>query len=207
MIFEVHGVMIRALWSRAEMTAGSRVGSQSRHVGMDRADRLPRVTVTPRGGAWALCLDGVRSVRGREDGQLTVLLVGLVMLILMTLGLGWDASNWLIGRRALNDVADGAALAAAGSVDVERFYDTDGRDVVLDEAGATAVVRDLIVDSSVEDARFEVRVGMDREGRPMVTVRLFAPAPTMFLHLVGVTAPSMSAEAVAVAVRSGPAVG
>lgn len=162
-------------------------------------DRGHRVIAGPMNGGWG--------VRDREEGQLTVLLVGLVMLILMTLGLGWDTSNWLIGRRMLNDVADGAALAAAGSVDVERFYDTDGRDVAPSQAEAAALVRDLVAGSSVEGARAEVTVGADGEGRPTVTVRLSAPAPTMFLHLVGVIAPSMSAEAVAVALRAGPSAG
>jgi uncharacterized membrane protein len=57
-----------------------------------------------------------------EGGQMMVLLIGLVGLILMVLGLGWDASNWFLGHRALNNLADGAAIAAASDIDLRAFY-------------------------------------------------------------------------------------
>lgn len=145
-------------------------------------------------------------LRDEEGGQLTVLLVGLVFLILMALALGWDASNWLIGRRLLNDLADGAAVAAAGSVDVERFIATDGRELVLSEAGARRAVREVVEAAGIEGVRAEVSTGTGTgtAGRPAVTVRLQAPAASVFLHLLGLTAPVMSAEAEAVALRVSP---
>jgi hypothetical protein len=133
-----------------------------------------------------------------------VFLVGLVLLILMALGLGWDTSNWLIGRRVLNDLADGAAVAAAGAVDVDRFYRTGGRELALSEAGAARTVRALVGDAGIEGVSALITVGTGPGGRPAVTVRLTAPARTQFLHLVGVTAPLMSAEAEAVAFRVEP---
>ena len=52
----------------------------------------------------------------QERGQALVLLVGLVVLVLMVLAL-WDTSNWFLGHRALGNLADGAAVAAANDVD------------------------------------------------------------------------------------------
>jgi uncharacterized membrane protein len=130
--------------------------------------------------------------------------VGLVLLIFMALALGWDTSNWLIGRRSLNDLADGAAVAAAGAVDVERFYDSDGEVLRLGEAEATATVRELLTTSQIDGVVAKVSTGVGPDGRPQATVQLRAPAPTTFLHLLRLTAPEMTAEAVAAAVRVEP---
>jgi hypothetical protein len=145
----------------------------------------------------------VRFDRG-QDGQLTVLLVGLVLLVLMVLALGWDTSNWLIGRRTLNDLADGAAAAAAGAVDVERFYGSGGRVLRLDQAAATGTVREVLAASPLDGVAARVSTGVGADGRPRATVQLRAPASTAFLHLVRLVPPEMSAEAVATAVRVEP---
>jgi hypothetical protein len=69
-----------------------------------------------------------REVR-RESGQALVLLIGLVVLVLMVLALGWDTSNWFLGHRALGNLADGAAVAAANDVDTRAWYMSGGRSV------------------------------------------------------------------------------
>jgi uncharacterized membrane protein len=143
----------------------------------------------------------LQEVHDHQDGQLTVLLTGMVLLVLMALALGWDTSNWLIGQRRLNDVADGAAVAAAGSVDVERFHATGGRELALSEAAAVGTVRELVGAAGVDGLSAEVSTGTGAAGRPVVVVRLRAPPATAFLHLVRLTPPAMSAEAEAAVVR------
>ena len=109
--------------------------------------------MTAGGGAGAVKAAGWEQGR-HESGQMTVLLIGLVVLILMVLGLGWDASNWFLGHRALNNLADGAAIAAASDVDLRVFYASGGRRVELAEGRAAATVRryldDVAGDSGVE---------------------------------------------------------
>jgi uncharacterized membrane protein len=90
--------------------------------------------------------DGPRS-GGAEDGQLLVLLVGLVMLVLLVLALGWDTSNWFLGHRALVNLADGAAVAAAGEVDTAAWYASGGREVRVAERRARATVAGYLAEA------------------------------------------------------------
>jgi hypothetical protein len=140
---------------------------------------------------------------------MTVCLIGLIVLILMVLGLGWDASNWFLGHRALNNLADGAAIAAASEIDLRAFYSSDGRQIELGEEQAAATVRryldDVAGDSGVQGVSVAaVRVGR-RPGRrgsaagPQVTVELQAVAPVAFLRLLRLVAPMINGRATATA--------
>jgi len=139
-----------------------------------------------------------------DEGQLTILLIGLLLLVLMVLALGWDVGNWLIGRRALNDAADGAAVAAASDLDRARFYGTAGSDVRLADTLARATVADFVRLSEIDGMRATAAVDLDPDGRARVTVRATAPAATTFLHLVGLVAPAMDAQAAASVERAAP---
>jgi Putative Flp pilus-assembly TadE/G-like len=97
---------------------------------------------------------------------MVVFLIGLVVLILMVMGLGWDASNWFLGHRALNNLADGAAIAAASEVDVRSFYASDGRRVELDERQAAATVRRYLDDVAGDSGIEAVSVASVRVERP-----------------------------------------
>jgi uncharacterized membrane protein len=129
--------------------------------------------------------------------------VGLILLVLMVLALGWDASNWLIGRRALNDTVDGAAIAAASDIDLDRYYASGGRDVALSAPAVRETVAGFVADSGIEGIRADAKVDVGPDGRPRVTVTGRAPAGSFFLHLLQVVAPEMDAEASATAERSG----
>jgi hypothetical protein len=83
-----------------------------------------------------------------EPGQALVLLVGLVVLVLMVLALGWDTSNWLLGHRALANLADGAAVAAANDVDTRTWYMSQGRSVRVAEERARATVVAYLAESA-----------------------------------------------------------
>lgn len=132
-----------------------------------------------------------------------VFLVGLVVLVLMVLALGWDASNWFLGHRALDDLADGAAVAAAGELDVRGFYASDGLEVALLERRAGATVREFVAAAAggsgvgrVEVVSVVVRRG---SGGPLVVVELAADTPVGLLRLLGIVPPRMVGGAAATA--------
>jgi hypothetical protein len=140
---------------------------------------------------------------------MTVFLIGLVVLILMVLGLGWDASNWFLGHRALNNLADGAAIAAASEVDVRAFYASGGRRVELAEGQAAATVRryleDVAGDSGIEGVsvaavRVEQRAArLGGRGGPRVIVELRAAAPVALLRYLHLVPPVIAGRATATA--------
>ena len=139
-----------------------------------------------------------------ESGQLTILLIGLVLVVLMVLALGWDVGNWLIGRRALNDAADGAAVAAASELDRGRFYGSGGVDVRLAGDAAQHTVDNFAALSGIHGMAATARVDVDATGRARVTVLASAPATTTFLHLLGLVAPQMDTQAAASVERAAP---
>lgn len=130
-----------------------------------------------------------------------VFLVGLVVLVLMVLGLGWDTSNWFLGHRALGNLADGAAVAAAGELDTGAYYASGGRGVTVLERAAVGTVGAYVAgaahDSGVAGvavASVSVRRGA---GGPQVSVGLVAPSPVGLLRLLGIVPPRMSGSATA----------
>jgi uncharacterized membrane protein len=148
------------------------------------------------------------SASAGEDGQILVLLIGLIGLILMVLGLGWDASNWFLGHRTLDNLADGAAIAAASDVDVRAFYASDGREITVSSELAHATVRRYLVevagDSGLQRVRAQsIRVEQLAAG-PRVTVELRASTPAAFLRILHVVAPEMVGTATATAEVRGP---
>ena len=96
------------------------------------------------------------SRRVGEGGQALVLLIGLVVLVLMVLALGWDTSNWFLGHGALG-LADGAAVAAANDVDTRTWYLSGGRSVRVAQerarATATAYLAESVGDSGITGVR------------------------------------------------------
>ncbi|MCI0687773.1 MAG: pilus assembly protein TadG-related protein [Sporichthyaceae bacterium] len=145
-----------------------------------------------------------------ERGQMLILLMGLITLILMVLALGWDASNWVIGQRALNNLADGAAIAAANDVDTDVYYESEGTEVRVALDQATATVNSYLGGSSgdtgVEGVRLAAPVQFSvASGTPQVTVTLTAPTPVAFLRFLPVgVPPEMDATATATPQLIGP---
>jgi hypothetical protein len=142
-----------------------------------------------------------RAVRGRvegEGGQALVLLVGLVVLVLMVLGLGWDTSNWFLGHRALANLADGAAVAAANDVDTGTWYRSGGRSVRVAQERARATVVAYLAgsagDSGVAGVRLRSVEVAPGPGGPEVTVEVAAPARAGLLRLLGLVPPEMEGE-------------
>jgi uncharacterized membrane protein len=145
---------------------------------------------------------------GGEDGQMLPLLLGFVLLVLLVLALGWDASNWFLGHRALDNLADGAAIAAATDVDVRAYYASDGATVRILPAQAEATVArylaDAAGDSGIRGLQADAVTVTEVNGVPRVTVRLHAVAPVAFLAYLRVVAPVMEGVATAAPVLVGP---
>jgi hypothetical protein len=143
-----------------------------------------------------------------EDGQMLVFLVGLVVLVLMVLALGWDTSNWFLGHRALDDLADGAAVAAAGELDTRAYYASEGREVAVLGRRAEATVREFVAGASGDSGIGRVGVASVRVGRgsggPLVRVELVAATPVGLLRLLGIVPPQMVGGATATARVVGP---
>jgi Putative Flp pilus-assembly TadE/G-like len=140
---------------------------------------------------------------GGEAGQVLVLLVGLVVLVLLVLALGWDTSNWFLGHRALANLADGAAVAAASDVDTRAWYESGGRDVRLAEGRARATASGYLADAAGDSGLAGVRLASvavaGGAGGPRVTVALSAPPPVAFLRWLRLVPPAMEGEATATA--------
>jgi Putative Flp pilus-assembly TadE/G-like len=138
-----------------------------------------------------------------EGGQALVLLIGLVVLVLMVLALGWDTSNWFLGHRALGNLADGAAVAAANDVDTRTWYRSGGRSVRVAEERARATVEGYLAgsvgDSGVAGVRLRSVQVISGEGGPEVTVRVGAPARVGLLRLLRLVPPEMEGRAAATA--------
>ena len=138
-----------------------------------------------------------------EAGQALVLLIGLVVLVLMVLALGWDTSNWFLGHRALANLADGAAVAAANDVDTRTWYRSGGRSVRVAEERARATVVAYLAgsagDSGVSGVRLRSVLVVPGEGGPEVTVQVAAPARVGLLRLLRLVPPEMEGQAAATA--------
>jgi putative Flp pilus-assembly TadE/G-like protein len=140
---------------------------------------------------------------GSEGGQALVFLIGLLVLVLMVLALGWDTSNWFLGHRALADLADGAAVAAANDVDTRIWYASGGRNVRVAQQRARATVAAYLAgsadDSGVAGVDLRSVKVAPGDGGPEVTVRLSAPARAGLLRLLRLVPPDMEGQAAATA--------
>lgn len=115
--------------------------------------------------------------RRDEQGQVTLLIIGLASIVVMAVAMLTDASAAYLQRQGLDNLADGAALYGADLGSDGVYGDGLGADRLSMEAEAVrAAVLDYLVDTDAE-ARFpgiQVSVDVDPAGRS-VTVALEAP--------------------------------
>ena len=131
-----------------------------------------------------------------EDGQVTVLVIGMMIVVMAVSGLAVDGTRAFIERRALQNVADTAALAGADQLDLVSFYGSGGGVLELDVSAARAAALEM-VGASRRDAVASITT---EEGAVQVTLR--GKVETSFLRFIGIgTLP------VAVTARAEPQVG
>jgi hypothetical protein len=114
----------------------------------------------------------------RDDGQLTLLVIGYTTIAAVLVLVGVDASKVFLARRALSSAADSAALAAAQAVDRGAIYAGDGGQcgglLPLDPLRAADLAGQTLADDEADlrhqFARLDPAATDVAEGR--VTVRL-----------------------------------
>lgn len=128
-------------------------------------------------------------IRSHENGQATILVLGMTMVVLGVLGLTVDGTKAFIYRRTLQSVADAAALAGASELDALRYYSSKGRVVRLDPTAAHSAALRWVKLRGMP-ARASVRVD---EGSVVVTIR--GTVPTLFLRVIGLEEVPVAVEA------------
>jgi Flp pilus assembly protein TadG len=120
-------------------------------------------------------------MRRHEDGQTTVLIVGLAVVLLMMIGVVVDATAAYLHRQGLTTIADGAALAGADAGsrnDAVLYGEGIGAAERLAQARAVAevAVADYLRSTGAHAAYpgLSVRVGFD-VARDSVVVTVRAP--------------------------------
>ncbi len=113
--------------------------------------------------------------RRGESGQTAVLIVGLALVALLLVAVTVDASAAYLRRQGLDNLADGAALAAADGVQGRQVYEGGlGERALIDPVAARAYVAAYLLE--IDAARtypgleFAVDATPDR-----VVVRISAP--------------------------------
>lgn len=140
--------------------------------------------------------------RRGEDGQTALLLVGLAVVLMVLVGVTVDASAAYLRRQGLDNLADGAALAAADGIQGEQVYDGGLGDVALVDP---EVARGYV-------AQYLAQVGAPREypglsvdvaaGTDRVVVRVSAPLDLPFTPPGWSGSPRISATAASYVVVS-----
>lgn len=113
-----------------------------------------------------------RSRRG-EDGQTALLIVGFAVVVILLVAVVVNASAAYLQRQALDNLADGAALAAADGVQGAQVYDGGlGERAVVDPDAARRYVADYlaVTGADVRGLRYDVAAAGDG-----IRVRLSAP--------------------------------
>lgn len=110
-----------------------------------------------------------------EDGQATVLVVGFAVVALLMVAVAVDASAAYLRRQGLDNLADGAALAAADGVQGRQVYEGGlGERAEIDPEVARGYVADYLratgAGSRYPGLRWSVDAGTDR-----VVVHVVAP--------------------------------
>ncbi|HVS68688.1 MAG TPA: pilus assembly protein TadG-related protein [Mycobacteriales bacterium] len=93
----------------------------------------------------------------RDDGSITVLIVGYTAIAIALVVAGIDISKVFLAERALSSAADAAAVEAAEGVDTGRIYDGPdlecGKSLPLDPDRAAAMARESVEERSPDLGR------------------------------------------------------
>jgi hypothetical protein len=127
--------------------------------------------------------------RSAEDGQVTVLVLGLALVCFAIAGLAVDGTRVFLARRALQTAADAAATAGAGQLDRRAYYRSGGRVIVLDEDSARSTAARWLAKRGLDAA-----ASISTDARS-VSIALRDQVATSWLGLVGIDRIPVSAVA------------
>ncbi|MDN5895329.1 MAG: Tad domain-containing protein [Nocardioides sp.] len=122
-----------------------------------------------------------------ESGQISVLIIGFFIVLILTVGVVVDASAAFLQRQGLDTLADGAALRGADEVGGEATYETgiDRERIQLDTARARDAVRGYLTSIGAYAAHPGLHVSVEIRDRSVV---VFLKAPLdLPIHVGGVT--------------------
>jgi uncharacterized membrane protein len=144
----------------------------------------------------------------RDDGQLTVLVIGYTFIAAVLVVVGVDVSKVFLARRALSSTADAAALAAVQAVDRAAIYSgaaggCGDRLPVDDQEAAQAAVGSVADDLDDLHGEFAVVAPpgtLDVDG--VVTVQLSGEVAVPFGRVLRLLDPSRADGRVHVSVSS-----
>lgn len=123
-----------------------------------------------------------------ERGQVTILVIGMMLVCFAIAGIAFDGTRAFLYRRTLQSAADAAALDAAMTLDTVAIYETGKVQLDPDAARASLI-------TSLKDRGIGSTGSVSISGR-RVRVVLREELPTSFLGLVGITAIPVAVEAV-----------
>jgi len=118
----------------------------------------------------------------RDEGSVLVLGLGLVVLAMLVVGAGVDASRLFLARRALASLADGAALRGAHDLDAPVLYSSGARDVLpLSASRVRADVMAYVAAQAAANDLRRVRVTSVRvrDGTVEVDLAMAEPVPIL----------------------------
>jgi Flp pilus assembly protein TadG len=124
-----------------------------------------------------------------QRGQVTILVLGLSMVAFAVAGIAVDGTRAFLMRRTLQNAADASALAGAGELDVDAYYASGGRRLVLDPLAAKQMATTLL---EQRDLVVVPTIAADQE---RVAVVLRTKVDTMFLRLIGIDNLAVAAQA------------
>ncbi|MEA2505658.1 MAG: hypothetical protein QOH48_276 [Actinomycetota bacterium] len=115
-----------------------------------------------------------------EQGQTTILVVGLALVVFAVTGLAVDGTRAFLFRRTLQNIADSSVLAAAADIDQSRYYASGGRVLQLDPTRADETARQWLNRRGID---LGVSVDANEDG---VHVTARGALDSTFLALVGI---------------------
>lgn len=119
--------------------------------------------------------------RADDDGTVLPLVIGFAFVLLVMVGVVVDVSAVVLAKRAVASAADGAAVSAAQSLDVDALYrDGLGQQIPLSQAEASRRVAVYNAQAAVQQPGLQLAVAV--EGRTAVVtatraLRLPFPVP------------------------------
>ena len=113
------------------------------------------------------------SRRRDDEGTVLVLVLGFTMVLALMVGVVVNVSAAVLARRAVSGAADGAAIAAAQALDVERLYRDGlrGDRVPLSPVGARQRVAAYAEQVRSDQPGLRLTVSVDSSTATVVAVR------------------------------------